>query len=62
MQSNNGRSDLLERILTLPPTAKSVGGAPVSDPAFLVRARAKAPGEAGAPVAVSRYAGLVVQA
>ena len=34
------------RILTLPPRGKSGGGAPVSDvsdPAFLVRARAKAP-------------------
>src|SRR6266516_8153524 len=29
--------------MTLPPTGKSGGGAPVSDPAFLVRARAKAP-------------------
>ena len=36
-----------ERILTLPPTGKSGRGAPVSDvtdPAFLVRARGKAPG------------------
>src|SRR5207249_50727 len=32
------------RILTLPPAGTSSGGAPVSDLAFLVRARAKVPG------------------